>query len=399
MKVGVLDMKIKTLGISGIARIQDTLSLEFNEGMNIICGVNGTCKTTILDCVSYLFLRGTNSNVLKKNVNAEIGKCWATCFTTGMRTEYVIKNFEPTKNDYIQSRIDQTSQMLYFKTNRNFNYSMLPAIPRDAERNNFASGDLSVAGIPFSDVKGWFANRESFSYRPNALSKEQMSNIETAKKCFSILDSSISFSQVVPDTLEIMVNSQQGEIYFEYLSAGYKSCLYILLGIIKEIEFRFKNPRIAVKDFDGLILIDEVDLHLHPIWQSRIVETLKIIFPHAQIIVTTHSPHIIQSASPNEVIPLVIDLEGRILVNEVNSNEYGFQGWTVEEILVDVMGMRSTKSELLDRTLKDFEQAINGENDSEAINKYDILQKLLHPSNPLKKVLDIQMAGVDRGID
>ena len=74
------------------------------------------------------------------------------------------------------------------------------------------------------------------------------------------------------------------------LSDGYKSCIFILLGIIKEIEYRF--PDINAIDFNGLIMIDEIDVHLHPQWQAKLVSVLKETFPNAQIIATTHSPSV-----------------------------------------------------------------------------------------------------------
>lgn len=57
-------------------------------------------------------------------------------------------------------------------------------------------------------------------------------------------------------------------------------------------------------DFDGIIMIDEIDIHLHPQWQAKIVNVLKETFPNAQIIATTHSPSVLQTAKAEEIIPL-----------------------------------------------------------------------------------------------
>lgn len=396
-QIGVFGMKIKALEIEGVARVQNNLSLEFNEGMNIICGINGTCKTTILECIAHSFSVG--QTLLKKNAAVESGLYKITTDVAGEKT-YCIHDFSPTKSEYYVSGHDEGNcQVLYFKTSRNFQYTPLNAIPKDNEHNRIEYGTINQTGISFDDFKGWFVHRYLFSHIPDSLVDEQKSNLETAQRCFNVLDENISFSGVKADSHDIMVTTPQGEVYFEYLSAGYKSCLYILLGIIKEIEFRFKEPMKAVKDFDGVILIDEVDLHLHPIWQTTIVKSLKEIFSQAQIIVTTHSPHIIQSAEPNEVIPLVIDENGDIVVNKIEVNEYGYQGWTVEEILEDVMGMESTRSELYAKTLSAFDNAITEEDDCAVIDNYTILQKMLHPRSHLRKVLDIQIAGVKKDSD
>lgn len=84
----------------------------------------------------------------------------------------------------------------------------------------------------------------------------------------------------------------------------------------KEIEFRFKNPSKFIKDFEGIVFIDEIDLHLHPEWQAKIYEILKIILPNAQIFTSTHSPHIIQVANSKEIIPLTLNETGDVKLNQ-----------------------------------------------------------------------------------
>ena len=56
------------------------------------------------------------------------------------------------------------------------------------------------------------------------------------------------------------------------------------------------------KEFDGIIVIDELELHLHPEWQTKIYFALQEIFPNVQFIITTHSPHIVQSAKGNKLL-------------------------------------------------------------------------------------------------
>lgn len=164
-----------------------------------------------------------------------------------------------------------------------------------------------------------------FSAQKGTLDKNQLKNYKLAKDCFSILNSEISFSKVNPNSFDILLNTPTGEIYFEYLSSGYKSCLAVLLGLIKEIELRYKNPSKFIKDFDGIVFIDELDLHLHPEWQAKIYTALKEILPKAQIFTSTHSPHIIQVAKPSEIIALIRDEEMNIKSNSLINSEFGCQ--------------------------------------------------------------------------
>jgi predicted ATP-binding protein involved in virulence len=67
------------------------------------------------------------------------------------------------------------------------------------------------------------------------------------------------------------------------------------------------NPHLgqaALAETSGVVLIDELELHLHPLWQRRIVGDLRSTFPRIQFIATTHSPFIVQSMRVEEVIPL-----------------------------------------------------------------------------------------------
>ena len=109
-----------------------------------------------------------------------------------------------------------------------------------------------------------------------------------------------------------MVKTPDGQIYFEYLSSGFKSCVCLVIGLIKEIEYRFKNPYVAANSFSGVVVIDEIDIHLHPDWQSRLINLLVTIFPKAQFIAATHSPHMVQAARPKEIIALEADEKGKV---------------------------------------------------------------------------------------
>ena len=136
-----------------------------------------------------------------------------------------------------------------------------------------------------------------------------------------------------------------------------------------------------------------MDVHLHPELQARIYEALNRLFPKAQIFTSTHSPHVIQVAEPNEVIPLVADSEGNVKINPIVNTMYGCKGWTIEEILQDVMGMKDTRSALYKEYLEKFNSALQDDNMDTARSIYEKLNRMLHPDNVLRKVLEIQLIG------
>lgn len=391
-------MKIKKIEIKGIGGIKE-LSLEFNKGLNIICGTNGIGKTTILEVISHLF--SIQSSDLKKNANFDLGEAMVDYSFEDIevvhKSTYQINGFNASVKELIFDNRDRKKYskfVLFFKTHRELNYSKLDGITGDETYSDDSTSYMADLGIDSSKIKNWFINRLLFSKQEGSLTKAQLCNLDLAIEMISILDKNVSYSRIVSDSLDLMINTPQGEIYIEYLSSGYKSCFYILLGIIKELEYRFTEPYIEVKDFDGVILIDELDLHLHPEWQVKIVNALKALLPKAQIIAITHSPNMIQTLSPDEIIPLTKDEHDNICIKDLVLGEYGLQGWTIEEILTDVMGMKITSSELYLDTMRKFDRAMDKENVDEIKEYYDILMKMLHPNSALRTILKIQVAGI-----
>jgi predicted ATP-binding protein involved in virulence len=105
---------------------------------------------------------------------------------------------------------------------------------------------------------------------------------------------------------KLIATAQDGRtLPFNMLSDGVKN----MIGIVADIAYRCVtlNPQFngeAARLTPGVVLIDEIDLHLHPKWQRRVVEDLKRTFPKIQFFATTHSPFIIQSLKANELINL-----------------------------------------------------------------------------------------------
>ena len=91
----------------------------------------------------------------------------------------------------------------------------------------------------------------------------------------------------------------------------------------------------------GVVLIDELDLHLHPKWQMKIVEDLRKVFPNIQFICTTHSPILLRSIEKEKII---------ILENgEQSKNEYFSKGRDINSILYDFMGVSKRTKEYEDK--------------------------------------------------
>ena len=129
-----------------------------------------------------------------------------------------------------------------------------------------------------------------------------------------------------------------GRYPFGFLSDGQRS----MTALAADIAMRCVqlNPHLkgnAPKMTNGVVLIDELDLHLHPNWQRRIVGDLTSLFPELQFVATTHSPFIVQS------------LEGQGLVNLSDKGvlEEPKEHRSVEEIAEETMGVDKPQRSLL----------------------------------------------------
>lgn len=378
-------MRIRKIQIENVGGLK-RLELSFDPHFNVICGENGVGKTTLIECVAHSFSHGP-SEILKRHALSDEGKITTEIDVDGAleTIDLVVDSFEPTDRRGPSGRHDLSPKLLSIKTGRVFTYKAIGAIAPDTLKQSGETYPEASTGVPLTDLKSWIVNRFLYSAHPDVLDSVQLNNFETAVLSFGMLDSRFAFSRVDPRTNEILLSTPGGEVYFEYLSSGFKSCVAMIVGIIKETELRFNDPYIAAADFDGIVVVDELELHLHPEWQARISSVLSELFPKAQFIATTHSPHIIQQAARNQIIALERSASG-VEPRTLPEAEFAYQGWTVEEILEDVMGMRTTRSALFQSAYSEYEAAVGVDETAER-QAADALDRLLHPSNPLRKVL------------
>ena len=377
-------LRIQSLVLNDIGGFGE-FGVEFSPSFNLICGANGVGKTTILYAIARAFSRHP-STLRRRAASLEPGRWHLTIEFDGKITRGSghSEGMMPFEHDQVETQLIAPSRsLLHFKANRDFFYSRLEGIGRDpATEENYWSSS-AVDGIHQDDIKRWLVNRYLFSAHPGSLTIRQLQDLEFSKECFSILDPTVEFDKVDAGSFDVYVHTPQGSIPYEYLSSGFRASLAMLLGIVREIEIR--NFDMPANQFNGVILIDELDLHLHPTWQRQIVQALKKAFSSAQFIVTTHSPHMIQAAELGEVIALLKDNSGNPRIGKFHVGRYGFKGWTLEEILRDVMGLQNTQSDVFTEAMLKFDEALDSNSGTATRHWLNELESMLKSIQPLAK--------------
>ena len=181
-----------------------------------------------------------------------------------------------------------------------------------------------------------------------------------------------------------------GNVCFEDLGFGYQTTLTWLADFCKRMFDEYPESENPLQE-EAVIMIDELDLHLHPKWQRDIVPTLSEHFPNVQFIVTTHSPHVLQSMEDVNLYVLRRDAESGEIEAE-RSRETNFTGWTVEEILSETMELKEgVRSVVYNKKKRAFENALKAKNREQAEEIYAELERMMRPGNPMRSIYRVEL--------
>ena len=160
-----------------------------------------------------------------------------------------------------------------------------------------------------TNIEQWFI---SIAQSSNPFQKKQDNReieIRTVLKLFNEIDASIdpNFMEIGEDNhVFLKVNDQK--IQLSHLSTGYASILKIIQSIVSGYGY-FTNEQ-QLQHVRGIVLIDEIESHLHLSWQSKIIPTLKELFPNTTFYITTHSPVVLIQLEEGEAYRLQREDDG-----------------------------------------------------------------------------------------
>jgi predicted ATP-binding protein involved in virulence len=142
--------------------------------------------------------------------------------------------------------------------------------------------------------------------------------------------------KVAEDRAVVRHKESGREMPFYQMSDGIRT----MIGVVADIAYRAAvlNSQLGeriIQETPGIVLIDEIDLHLHPTWQQRVIRDLRLTFPKIQFILTSHSPFIIQSLWREDNL---IDLDPKSTGEHIDKS--------IEEIAQDVQGVPNVRRSL-----------------------------------------------------
>ena len=383
-------MKVKCLKMNSFRGIRD-LTLEFNtDEPTVFIGINGVGKSSILECLAILLSgltkrienpnssgRSFNEDDIKKGckethneitilMENEQEVVWSLTKVSKRRSKETSSNLGELKKvvDKIHRQLDSTSLVdlplaIYYPTNRAVLDIPLKIRTKHSFEQITAYDEVLTGGqIDFRRFFEWFRDREDLEneLRLNSSNEYRDRELEAVRDAIANLLDGFSNLRVRRSPLRMTVNKEGDELIVNQLSDGEK-CLLALAGdLARRLAIANPNPSCNPLEGSGVVLIDEIELHLHPKWQRAIIPNLAKTFPNCQFIITTHSPQVI---SDLKWVHLLISTSEGIVMKRVPS--YGKDS---NRILETLMGTPERRQEIKESLYELFRFIDKGELDN-----------------------------------
>lgn len=380
-------MRVKQLKMQSFRGIGD-LTIDFDEKEpTVFIGINGVGKSSILDCLAILLSRfssaiqhstGSGRSFTEEDIKNEKNETHNEIITnfesqkftwsltkvkkgrikdTSSNLSEINKIVENIKYQLSSSEQYNLPVIIYYSTNR----AVLDIPLKIKKQHSFTQIDiyenaLAGTGSEFRIFFEWFRKQEDLE---NELRLENNPNyrdkqLEAVRQAISSLIPNFTKLRVRRSPLRMTLQKDSEELIVNQLSDGEK-CLLAMVGDLAR-RLAIANPGLENPlDGYGVVLIDEIELHLHPKWQRKIIPALTRTFPNCQFIVTTHSPQVIGEIKPQGIYILEKTNDGIIAKRPESS--YGRDS---NQILEDLMDVPDRKQEIKDRFLELFRLIDNG---------------------------------------
>jgi predicted ATP-binding protein involved in virulence len=367
-------MRIDRLKITNFKNFENA-DVSFSEGVNLFVGGNGSGKTSILDAVNVALgaFFGTSETKMQRmieydEIRIDNGKreqsatVWAQSSLIPEPWSRTIKR--DTKNNdtkeakpaseygdnYLQliENADDTSIapiIAFYSTQRLFKDASLSGKQKYDPANGRRNGYLQC--LKENAIKGvlneWLGNavtrRATLQIKEIKQQDLVLENVENAirKTLILFLDLPEDFSLKIyqdPDfDNQLFVNyDDEHNLPLSYYSDGFRNLVYLVIDMVwraSQLNPSYTLNEISNRIF-GVVTIDEIDLHLHPLWQAKAIDIIQLLFPNVQFFITTHSPTVVANFKKGSLYI--------ISGNKIQIHATDFFGKQINNILRNVLG-------------------------------------------------------------
>ena len=312
---------LKLRNFKGVAE----LDLAFDESLTLLAGVNGVGKTSVMQALlaamtrtwdivapgGYPYFSFEENVVRAGSTDAKFAlELDVPCASpvevrwTMDGTGLLLDGGSPEYGEILEDSGLPLPLVVYYEQSR----VALPNSGRahvsvSAERNQHTSLQTTVSSP--SEFKAWFFEKEydeGQEVRESRNLEYEDPELTVVRNVLKQLDGfSAVRSRKTPDRDErtLFLKKDGANIPFDSLSGGEQA--FFLLAADLARRLMLASPDTPVAEAPGIVCIDEIELHLHPAWQRRILRMLMETFPACQFVVSTHSPQVIGGVEAHHV--------------------------------------------------------------------------------------------------
>ena len=398
-------MKIESFSIQNYKCIKDlAVDCRGADGeikqWTVLLGENNTGKTNVLRALSYLVVSKLDFRIEMGEERVVVGE-GTTFAARGHERPFrkakpkqfvksILSNGDHWNSD---SSIECARGTVSYLDLFPYGVNRVPARVALSERESLPYKTLFTSDARLLDLQEWLLQLDYSQKSGSEKSQKRLDKMHELLKSElfpEIKGFKFGRYELENDQVSVRFETIDGDMRFDELGFGYQTTLTWLTDFCKRMFELYPDAENPLQE-EAVVLVDEIDLHLHPRWQRDLVPTLSKIFPNVQFIVTTHSPHVLQSMEDVNLYVLRRNAESGEIEAE-RSNVTSFTGWTVEEILGVTMELGDdVLSVAYNAVKKDFEEALRNKDRAAAQRYYERLDDMMRPGNSMRSIYRIRL--------